>query len=1481
MFQGRGIFVLLLAILIGIGSFFHASPKVNAQSCTQCFEGITHSFVPVSGERYTLNVSFKVKGYDIRGSGATNLYLRVAMDGGHKEYPLKEAINFRSSVDYSKAAIQFSIPYEKPSRGSTNIVIFRLMQFTSNFTPMKQLDATGEITKNFTNVANPAFSSVDAAGIRDEEGIPGIRVRYQIKSATYRSGLKVTVTDTKDGRVVHTWMSAPVEEDVLCGDTIGHLACNYLPADATQYKFVLSEEDRTLDTKLVDVYPIAEGGKITLKLVTNLDSSGGASVKVQEGRNPAKSITEIGASSATTPTTFQTDVSDKIYKVIFEKDGFVTHEVPNIRFDRGRTVTGHLVAEGSNLAVINFGSFPEGAEVYLGKDSGSLSLKGVTPLILEREKDTASYIVQLKTDTDKKEFTRVKFDSNKSFYWNFRDGTDAPPSESSPDVPPSTPLGGDNECNKYISVGAFGYGARFEPFNYLACQLISLMANIVKWMASFIDGVTTNPWDFIREESGKPKAIITVWRVVLGLVDFVVVGGLLVAAFANIFRFKLDNYEIKKILPGLIIGIVLANLSFFIIRLFIESASIVAQFIGDIVSGYLPDSSAIGNVAAARYLVVEGFVQLMKSLFEHNPLFGTGTTVAGAGAGAIVLSGFTMAALGSTAAILAILFLLFMLVPVIFIVILIFLLYLRNYILVALFMTAPFAFFSLGFPPLRNLWNRWWKTFWQWLIMLPTMFAVLGLGVLFLYFMNQGTERSYIDYFFVNGVAVAILYFAMRIPFMWGDFFGIKATDQWAKLGSKGAQLAHTGAKKGLDFGIEKSTRLQPTAPLATPTNRAEARNLLTKGKELNVTKVTGETTASYLARVNAAQREKDQADLQTKIGERQKKGNVFRYPEAMRAGWKARSESQKAGEEYDIKQNTMFGTFAGPKGVGKDLFDKAREEAGAIDDFSGLAPNIKKLHDHYVTQIKNSAPPGVISDEAAKREAAERIRRLSNMQFGAREGAIANDPYLKGMEKKKIQQGIEGFRKWVSLANRDAGVKAKLKASNGGQAGINALTSGKLVPFGTAGILPDGTPVMVDDAGTVTGAGPTVIVAQPTQTVVQGGGQMVPVSNQLIPRDVIGAVRNAAAGNLSPDDRETLGVKRHSAITAAKVMAEETERALRREMGLRGFGPEIGNRLLETIYKGVKKGEKKFLANEVGIPFEQLVELEPQIKAVSGSYKAMKQVMDVGRPEDGSTGNAVSSQIAVGLAKDNKQAEMEGKLGTLMTEINNPTTERGRLEQIHRELNVPPTVLDPSQVQTTDELRSGLNDWAQKTQAATTTLRNPEVQVAAQTYQASPTPEFERSLKEAISNVASQKELIEHTVTDVGQAANEYDPANPATSEQIAARVAEQLRTTARLHDNYRPALQQYEASGQEGAIDQSLTELAKRLLGEVQNEARTQTDVDGAPYERPSSYVADPRYHESLYQKLENALVEGFSKIATPPEATQPAPTPSEPQA
>lgn len=256
-------------------------------------------------------------------------------------------------------------------------------------------------------------------------------------------------------------------------------------------------------------------------------------------------------------------------------------------------------------------------------------------------------------------------------------------------------------------------------------------------------GPSSQPW------------IFNIWKVSLSLANVIVVIMLLFVAIVNIFHLSYDTYAIKKSLPLLIVGIIMANFSLLICRMIVDAAQVLTNtFAGnmkEVINNYLC-AVAFGSSGSAT----PQFMDILGKAFSL-----------------IVIIFFGIAIL-------------------IAILILSFLLWIRKTVIFLLVAVAPVAFILYAFPPTQSLFKTWWDWFLKWTFMGPIIMFLVWVA-------SQIGANNCVNFNVSALFAVCgVTYLAAIVPFKMGG----AVMGAWAKVGKFAANKA--------DYGLAKTTGWSP-----------------------------------------------------------------------------------------------------------------------------------------------------------------------------------------------------------------------------------------------------------------------------------------------------------------------------------------------------------------------------------------------------------------------------------------------------------------------------------------------------------------------------------------------------------------------------------------------------------------------------------------------------------------------------------------------
>jgi len=342
------------------------------------------------------------------------------------------------------------------------------------------------------------------------------------------------------------------------------------------------------------------------------------------------------------------------------------------------------------------------------------------------------------------------------------------------------------------------------------CAVLKLMGDIAEWMINNLftsvftafhpppakiamASVLTNPFKISSAHAadevstlsqaltvggGKWDWVIPAWKWSLGLTDLFLVIILLFLGIVNILHIQYDTYNLKKALPLLIVGVLLANFSLLVMRMLIDAANILTN---SFMNNQDPGTMAKSMIIAAHFGTQPGFMGAVTKL--------------GGLLLAIIFSVFILAAF----------------------LILGFMFYMRYAAVILLAIVAPIAFVFMAFPPTQSIFKQWWSWTTKMIFMKPLAFFLLYIAWKIEKSGNMGTS--------LTGwiIVTFIVYMAILIPWklggalasFWGGVGGTvfgtkkggwarKPVDEWWQRRKDQAGALAKVALPGLFAGAEK-----------------------------------------------------------------------------------------------------------------------------------------------------------------------------------------------------------------------------------------------------------------------------------------------------------------------------------------------------------------------------------------------------------------------------------------------------------------------------------------------------------------------------------------------------------------------------------------------------------------------------------------------------------------------------------------------------
>lgn len=247
--------------------------------------------------------------------------------------------------------------------------------------------------------------------------------------------------------------------------------------------------------------------------------------------------------------------------------------------------------------------------------------------------------------------------------------------------------------------------------------------------------------------------VFLTWKIVMGLADVFVAVILIFLAVINILHIQYDTYMLKKTLPILIIGVILAHFSIVITKMLIDATNVLT-------------ATVTGGESASTMMtkIVNNIV---------NPSFTSGTTK---GIGNLVLD------------------LIFTFVAAVGLLILGFLFYVRYIVILACTVVAPVAFVFMAFAPTQSLFKQWWGWYAKFIFMKPIAFFLVYLAM-----KVAETGSGSLD-IAPWVIATFLIYAAVIVPFKMGG----AVTAAWGGLGKRVASRAYAPVGRTVQGAINR-----------------------------------------------------------------------------------------------------------------------------------------------------------------------------------------------------------------------------------------------------------------------------------------------------------------------------------------------------------------------------------------------------------------------------------------------------------------------------------------------------------------------------------------------------------------------------------------------------------------------------------------------------------------------------------------------------
>jgi hypothetical protein len=242
---------------------------------------------------------------------------------------------------------------------------------------------------------------------------------------------------------------------------------------------------------------------------------------------------------------------------------------------------------------------------------------------------------------------------------------------------------------------------------WMVCPIINFLAGVGdSAYAVLADNFLETNVNIVATEdaNGQPNGTYVAWGIIRSIANVVFVIVFLFIIFSQLTGAGVSNYGVKKMLPRLVIGVILVNLSFTVCQLAVDVSNILGHSINDVFSGVADRINQTYDRDDPIGLVSGGTDTLAGA-------FGTILSV-----GVVGVGGYFLLSAGGTLLVAALLGLLLTLL----------ILVLRQVIIVLAIVVAPLVFVAWILPNTETFFKQWVKIFAGMLGLFPLVALIFG-----------------------------------------------------------------------------------------------------------------------------------------------------------------------------------------------------------------------------------------------------------------------------------------------------------------------------------------------------------------------------------------------------------------------------------------------------------------------------------------------------------------------------------------------------------------------------------------------------------------------------------------------------------------------------------------------------------------------------------------------------------------------------------
>ena len=248
---------------------------------------------------------------------------------------------------------------------------------------------------------------------------------------------------------------------------------------------------------------------------------------------------------------------------------------------------------------------------------------------------------------------------------------------------------------------------KIDGVGWLVCPVIEFLGNIADDAQEQLEKYLKISSNILTERD--PGSVYDYWSMVRNYANIAFVIVFLVIVYSQVTGTGIDNYGIKRMLPRLVVGVIMVNISFYICALMVDISNLLGasayEFITNLggkgseeVGDWTSKGNLLTTIGAAAIVVASGFFFLSATL---------------GGLVFVVLLAVTT----------------------------VFLLGVRQAMVIFLIILSPLAFVAMLLPNTEGLYKKWWKTLQTMLYMYPVIGLIYGASRLAARIINEQDDK--------------------------------------------------------------------------------------------------------------------------------------------------------------------------------------------------------------------------------------------------------------------------------------------------------------------------------------------------------------------------------------------------------------------------------------------------------------------------------------------------------------------------------------------------------------------------------------------------------------------------------------------------------------------------------------------------------------------------------------------------------------------